>query len=58
VRGNGDLVVAATRMAVLLSADLESVGHKLLAFLLTIRGVTVTPSAQILVAAARCLSQF
>jgi photosystem II stability/assembly factor-like uncharacterized protein len=52
VRGNGDLVVAATRMAVLLSADSGiSWTQATLPSYLTIRGVTVTPSAQILVAA-------
>jgi photosystem II stability/assembly factor-like uncharacterized protein len=52
VRGNGDLVVAATRMAVLLSADAgTSWIQATLPSYLTIRGVTVTPDAQILVAA-------
>ena len=52
VRGNGDLVVAATRMAVLLSADAgTSWTQATLPSYLTIRGVTVTPDAQILIAA-------
>jgi photosystem II stability/assembly factor-like uncharacterized protein len=52
VRGSGDLVVAATRMAVLLSADAgTSWIQATLPSYLTIRGVTVTPNAQILVAA-------
>jgi ligand-binding sensor domain-containing protein len=52
VRGSGDLVVAATRMAVLLSADSgTSWTQATLPSYLTIRGVTVTPNAQILIAA-------
>ena len=52
VRGTGDLVVAATRIAVLLSADAGTSWRQAsLPSYLTIRGVTVTPDAQILVAA-------
>jgi photosystem II stability/assembly factor-like uncharacterized protein len=52
VRGNGDLIVAATRIAVLLSADSgTSWTQAALPSYLTIRGVTITPNAQILIAA-------
>ena len=52
VRGNGELIVAATRIAVLLSADSgASWTQAALPSYLTVRGVTVTPNAQILVAA-------
>jgi photosystem II stability/assembly factor-like uncharacterized protein len=52
VRGTGDLIVTATRIAVLLSADSgTSWIQASLPSYLTVRGVTVTPDAQILVAA-------
>ncbi len=52
VNGTGDLIVASTRMAVLLSADAgASWTQASLPSYLTVRSVTVTPSAQILVAA-------
>jgi len=52
VSGDGKLMVAATRMAVLLSSDSgASWTQANLPSYLTIRGVTVTPDAQILIAA-------